>query len=201
MRGVGGMDARSVLVSDQMTWQWLYFIHAETSPDDLLPPAVLSRPAAWDPAVGEQWEQLRERYAAELLAPRDFGSDPVEFRQPTGMDEPEFASLQDLPELRAWCMPLWPAFVEWDRSRAIAGVRARFREPGHDGPSPMRALRARLPADRAVRIVEVASRRQRVLHRCRTETLTGTVVGLVVTTALLDDEEFFTGACRRELFE
>ncbi|WP_034269569.1 hypothetical protein [Actinospica robiniae] len=201
MRGVGGMDARSVLVSNRMTWQWLYFMHAETSPEDLLPPAVLSRPAAWDPSLQEQWEELRERYAAELLAPPDIGSDPVEFRQPPGMDEPEFASLHDLPELRAWCVPLWPAFCEWDHGRQLSRSRLHGDAPGNVGLSPMQELRARLPANRAVRIVEVASRKQRVLHRCRTETPTGTVVGLVVTAALLADDEFFTGACRRELFE
>lgn len=52
-----------------------------------------------------------------------------------------------------------------------------------------------------MRIDEVASRKQRVLHPCRAEAPTGTVVGLVVTAALLEDDEFFTGACRRDLFE
>lgn len=201
MRGLDGPDVRSVMLSNETSWQWLHFMHVETNPDDLLPPIEFSRPAGWDPSVQEQWEVLRERYAAELLAPRAFGSDPVDLRPRPGMDEPEFASLHDLPQLRAWCLPLWPAFSEWNHARQISRSRLHGDAPGKVGLSPMRALRVRLPADREVRIVEVGSRTLRVLHRCRTQTPTGTVVGLVVTAALLADDEFFTGACRRELFE
>ena len=202
MRRSGGVDGRSVLLSDRTTWQWLYFMHAETSAEDLLPPAGFSSRAVWDPSVREQWEVLRERYAAALIAPHLFGSDPVEFRPPPGLDEPEFASLRDLPGLRAWCMPLWPAFLEWNRGREMARSPAHWDAPGSVGLSSMpRSLRARLPAGREVRIIEVSLRTPRVLYRCRAEKPMGTVVGLVVTAALLNDEEFFTGACRRELFD
>lgn len=191
-----------MMISDSLTWQWLYFMHGSTSAEDLVPPAEFPRPAGWDARAEEQWEQLRERYAAALLAPRGFGSDPVEFRLPTGLDGPEFDSLRDLPRLRAWCAPLYPAFLEWNRGRELPCSAVHRHMAGGAGFSPMlRALRTRLPADRDVRIVEVALRTQRVLHRCRAETPTGTVVGLVVTGVLLADEEFFIGACRRDLFD
>ncbi len=191
----------SVMVSDDTAWQWLYFMHAETTSDDLALPTGSSRPAAWDPSVREQWERLRERHAAALCAPRVFGADLVGLRPPAGLDEPGFDSLRDLPRLRDWCTPLWPAFIAWNRGREIARSQHRADSGLTRRDLMSRALQPRLPDGRAVRIVEVALRPPRVLHRCRAETPTGTVVGLVVTTALLDDEEFFTGACRRELFD
>lgn len=195
-------DTGSVAVGDDMAWQWLYFMHGSTTAEDLVPRAEFPRPAAWDAQAQEQWERLRDQYAAALVAPRRFGSDPDGFRAPPGLDGPEFVSLGDLPRLRAWCAPLFPAFLEWNRGGRSARIEARRRSPGGTGLSPMlRAVRTRLPADRAVRIVEVALRTPRVLHRCRAETPTGTVVGLVVTAALLADEESFTGACRHDLFD
>ncbi|MBR7833688.1 hypothetical protein KDL01_10460 [Actinospica durhamensis] len=202
MRRLDRGGTGSVMVSDDMAWQWLYFMHGETTSEDLALPAGSGRPAVWDPSVPEQWERLRERHTAALCAPRVFGSDLDESRPPPGLDEPGFDSLRDLPGLRDWCMPLWPAFLAWNRGRENARSHGHQAAPRRTRRDLMtRALQPRLPADRAVRIIEVGLRPQRVLHRCRAETPTGTVVGLVVTTALLDDEEFFTGACRRELFD
>jgi hypothetical protein len=193
------MDVRSVGWRTSMTWDWLYFIHAGTDIAEFDSELAGLHGDWWGVEAASQWTVLRDVYARELVEPLPPGR--AGFAMPRGLDGPEFTSLADSLELRAWCSPLWPRFMEWRRGKRPEGFNGgRPGWTGEDTSLWLSDLRMRLPAERQVRIVALPLLPRRVLHRVRSSGPLGTFVGLVVTHSLLVRPDEFTEACRGELF-